>query len=323
MEAAGDIRLFNFDFDLLHVEPRIISTNWQVYYNDIGTFEAHFDLDSPLLGYLMDQDYLVMAQGGNRAIITSFQLGEDLSVYGRTCNWILSKRVAPPFQVTGQTAEQTARELISQAFSDVENFELGDLAGFTTPLDFGVETYTVLFDVIRDCMAGDSGGHEVFFDIANKKWVFRALKGENLSLTISEGNRNAVNIQYTQDLLDYASGGYYPYQPETPEGQQRPDPVWTYLPKDASKIGIYKWDCVLSGAAETEARTELMKKAEVREATATTQGLTCGKDYHIGDVVYLQIQKGTVRITKQKRITGVHVWNEVEDSGEEPMMEEE
>lgn len=320
---AEDIRVYNFEFELLDIEPRYLSSNWQVYYNDIGTFEAHFDLSSRLLHLLTQQDYLVMVQGARSAIVTSFQLGEDLAVYGRTCNWILTKRAAAPFEASQQTAEEIVRAQVAAAFSDVENFVLGELMGFTEKIDFGIESYTALSDVVKDCMALSGGGHEVIFDTKNEQWIFQALKGEKSSLVLSEANRNAADIQYSADILSYCSGGWYQYQAEAEEGQEQPDPVWTYLNGDETKTGIYRWDSVLSGKTEAEARTELFQQTKTKEATLKTQGLTCGVDYRLGDIVRMQIQKGPLQMTKEKRITGVHLWYETNDMGEEPILEEE
>ena len=53
-----------------------------------------------------------------------------------------------------------------------------------------------------------------------------------------------------------------------------------------------------------------------------TRGLVCGRDYQLGDIVRAELQMGSVRLTAKKKITGVNLWYEKNDIGEEPIMEE-
>ena len=86
-----DIRIYDFEFNLLHIEHDIASCNWKLYDNEIGTFEMHFPISSDLTVIAMQKSYLVAVQGSKQAIITGRQIGDEGVLYGRTCNWILTR----------------------------------------------------------------------------------------------------------------------------------------------------------------------------------------------------------------------------------------
>lgn len=315
-----DIRIYDFEFNLLHIENRFTSSNWRVMYNDVGTFETHFDLDNDVVPIILGNKYLVAVQGNQAAIITGKLAINDLTVFGRTCNWILSRRVTPDF-TKNDTAEVIARELVTDAFSDVANFTLGDLAGFSTPINFWRNTYNPTHEVIRDCMLNDNGGHEVTFDTVNKQWVFRCLKGVELPLIISEDNRNAYDTEYSEDMLNHYTAGWYETHPEIDDGEIVTD--WIYLPGDTSKTGIYRWETRLTGETESEANSDLKNKRYEEKVLAKLYNLKYGTDYNLGDTVRIQVKKGAFKTTVQRRITGVNLWYEHNNIGEQPIFEED
>ena len=128
----SDIRFFDFNFNLIHTENEFLSSNWTVYYNDIGTFEAHFDLNSDTLPIVMENDYLVAVQGGLSAIIVGKKVSDELIIYGRTCNWLLTKRITDSFDSTTATIDALLTEKVRQAFSDVTNFEIDTIPNLPT-----------------------------------------------------------------------------------------------------------------------------------------------------------------------------------------------
>lgn len=45
-----DIRIYDYEFNLLHIEHDVISCNMTLYANEIGSFELHFRLTADWLG---------------------------------------------------------------------------------------------------------------------------------------------------------------------------------------------------------------------------------------------------------------------------------
>lgn len=47
------------------------------------------------------------------------------------------------------------------------------------------------------------------FDVKNERWTFRATKGTELSITLSEAGRSTYETEYTEDVQNYYTGGWY------------------------------------------------------------------------------------------------------------------
>lgn len=312
-----DIWVYTWEFELLHIEPRYISANWTIHYNGIGTFEGRFGLDSEIVPIVMQNKYLVVKQGTKTAIVTGTIINNDLAVFGRTCNWLLTRRTTPNFKSINGNVQTLTRNIVSTAFSDVSNFNLGEIISWQTKtIDFWRNTYNPTADVVKECLDNDGAGHEVVFDTLNKQWIYRVMHGNELPLIVSEANKNAYDTQINEDILDFYTAGYYEKQPEDTEAESE----WIYI--SGEKTGIYKWECRLNGGNLSEARTDLNNKKAVSETSLKSYNLKFGIDYELGDIVRVQIQKGQYRTTVKKRITGVNIWYEQASTGEQPIFED-
>ena len=56
------IRFYDFEFNLIHIEPKFVSSLWRVYFNAEGTFESHFPNESEAVSVVMEKRYLVAAE---------------------------------------------------------------------------------------------------------------------------------------------------------------------------------------------------------------------------------------------------------------------
>lgn len=208
----SDIRFFDFNFKLLHTENEFLSSSWTVYYNDIGTFEAHFDLNSDTLPIIMENDFLVAVQGNLSAIIVGKKVTDELVIYGRTCNWLLTKRVTDAFTTTTDKIDTVLNAKVKAAFSDVENFEVvafPNLPELTASRDDKCET----FSFVQESLQLANLGHKLDFDFLNSKWIFKILKGnDNNPLVISTVNRNAYDVTTEGDILNLCHQGWYKRQ---------------------------------------------------------------------------------------------------------------
>lgn len=214
-----DIRFYNFEGRLLAIVHDAVTVSWRICYNDIGSFEAHFSLHSSFVSEIAQQPWLVAVQGELQAIITGRQIGEELVLYGKTPNWLLTKRVIPPF-VTGDIAADTQGEVtvskvvqwvFSQCFDDQDPVvQEQDEGGFSQEqIVFWRNTANSAFEVIRDCAQRDRGGHRIVFDPSEGNWRFQLYKGRERELFLSEDNRNAYETVYSEDIIDLADAGWY------------------------------------------------------------------------------------------------------------------
>lgn len=201
-----DIKFYTFDFNFLCAEEKAVSVFWDLRFNEVGTFEVHLTPDSKVLEYAKDNTFMVAVQGENQAIITTKDFKKDgLILYGRTPNYILDKRLVLPFE-----AENDAISLLNSKVSSLfgGEIEVADKEYEKTTTIKRKEISTLL-RLVKECMADINGGHRVIFDTYEKKWKFECLLSEEKELLFSEDMKNAYNLSYTIDLLDYANAGRY------------------------------------------------------------------------------------------------------------------
>lgn len=323
-----DLKLYDFEGKLLAYESRYKSLNSEIYFCDIGKVEIHLPLTSVLLPFVAERRYLIVTYGQNEAVVTGFTAFDEFVIYGRTCNWLLKKRTIPAFSLEnpvdgimlGKNLEDTARSLAAYAFSDVENFVLGDLCGITDNTAFWRNSRNVAFDVISDCMALAGGGFRLKFDVLQKRWEFVCLKGKTADFVVSESFKNAYDTEYSRDILDYLSCGYYNENVENGEGVS--EKVERYIVKD-EKSGIYRFEGTLTGVSESEALASLSKAAENSIVKTKFRSLSFGKDYDLGDTVRIRIDKGSFRKTVRRRVIGVKQNYDEDGYSEQPILEEE
>lgn len=208
----SDIRFYDFNFKLLHTENEFLSSNWTIYYNDIGTFEAHFDLNSDTLPVVIENDFLVAVQGNLSAIIVGKKVSDELIIYGRTCNWLLTKRVTDAFDTTTDKIDTLLNAKVQEAFSDsplVTESIFSNLPTLTASRDDKCET----FSFVQESLQLANLGHTLEFDPVKSKWIFKILKGnESNPLVISTVNRNAYDVSTESDLLNLCTQGWYKKQ---------------------------------------------------------------------------------------------------------------
>lgn len=284
------LMIYNYDFELIFLEPKVKSTSWMIYYNKIGTFEAHISLSSEMLTVVSENKYLIIREDDKMAVLTGFEIEDELVLYGRTLNWLLEKRVAEKTQSVTNKAGILAGSIVSQAFADVSNFEV--IEPPESP-DITIErsTYKTAYEAVCECLLSCNLGHRLDFDVKNQKWIFRVIKGEEIPLLISESNKNAYDTAIRSDILDLADCGYY--------GENG------YLSGENS--GIYRWETILRDETQKEAEISLKKKRENGECSLKLRSLRLGKDYNLGDILRIQITKGNLRVTEKKRISGVKI----------------
>ncbi len=304
---------YNFEFEPVCAQTRVISSSWTVYYNGVGRFEAHLPLESDAVETVVSNRYLVARQGNFTAIVTGYELLDELIVYGRTCNWLLSKRITPAVAATEEMPALLAEKFVKAAFYDVENFETG-LTCQTDKSVFEFREATTL-EAVTACLDTVKAGHSLVFDFKNKKWVFNTFLGGETGLIISEANKNAYDMRVSSDILDYATCGVFDLLSD--EGA-----VSTEIEKEPDKTGIYRWQAKLAESSESEATASLDEKKVRYEATSKNHGIKLGRDYELGDIVRVQIIKGAYRSTIKRRISGVEVQFAYNKCSEQPIFEE-
>jgi len=340
-----DIRVYDFDFNLLCIMTDVVSSQWHILYNDVGSFEGHFRLNDRISDVILSHNYIVITQGEKQAICTGKIVEDELIVCGRTVNWILSKRVRPPFKTKDIFGEEYTdpetillyclkKGLTEPCQIDDDGFEIDNtidnnkkICNFVLPEPIGAHKLTTHFwritaneltKLCKDLCDKLDRGYRVIFDIENKQWVFEFIYPKENGILISKESRTAYNFNYTVDLLDYASGGwYYVEDSDTDDSKSK----WHYKKRE-EKTGIYAWDCVLSGSGESEAEDNLSKKVLSQKVEAKLRSLRFGKDYELGDIIKVYVKFGNFEKLSSYKITGVDIKITSEDSYEEPIFKQ-
>lgn len=335
-----DIRIYDFEFNLLCIMTDVISSQWHILYNGVGTYEGRFRLADEISDIILANKYIVIIQGELQAICTGRIVDNELTVCGRTVNWIMTKRVRPPFKTSTIFENYTDAETIllyclKKGFTEPpalneEGIETTNVdasrvvSNFVIPEPTGVESMSNHFwrisanDVETLCVDLCNKldrGHRLVFDIINKCWRFEFIYPKKKEFLISKESKTAYEFEYCNDILSEANGGWYASYDSEAEEQT----TWHYI-KNGEKKGIYNWDCVLSCSSESEAIDELFKKSETGKIQSRLRNLKFGVDYELGDVVPVYYRYGGISDTQYYLVNGIDIKMTDMDSYEEPIL---
>lgn len=315
------IRFYDFSFNPIWDLQKVISVNWILYYNDIGTFELHVDIQDGLTGVLQAHPYLVAVQGEKQAIITGRRLeGRECILYGRTCNWLLTRRVTSKFEAQSGNAEELCRSFVAEAFLDVSEIVLGGLTELEEEVEVEQTSDCTTFDIVQSTLDKIGAGHEICFRPRDKQWVFAVLMGKTQMLTLSEDNRNAYDSSYTEDFLDYYTGGWYEAEQTEATAESTSERIRTYVSGNEEQTGIYRWECILTANTEEAAKEELSDRKWQKDITAKLREVRFGVDYCLGDSLRFKAKFGRYVMSDVKQVDGIHIWYEEQECGEEPIL---
>ena len=344
-----DIRVYDFEFNLLYIMTDVISSEWRILYNGVGTYEGHFRVSDKVCEKIMKNTYVVIIQGDLQAICVGKIIERELIVCGRTLNWLLSRRVRPPFK----TSVIYGGEYVSPELVLIDTLKWGftqpplinadgsvtsgsidpsrRIDNFVLPEPVGYENFQRHFwrtgandieTIVSDLCQKMNRGHKIVFDIKNRQWKFEFIfPSENNKILISEQTKTAYDITYTEDFLNYASGGWYPYNDPDNEDYDE-DTNWHYMIADDTKQGIYLWDTAINGTGTSEAEKELQRKKLVKKIDAKIRKLNFSDDYNIGDSVTAYVKFGEFEKMNRYIISGVNIKYTSGENYIQPVLEE-
>ncbi len=308
-----ELIFYDYEFNPLGRASGVSDIYYKEMYNGIGTFEAELDADGSMAAELMDRDYTVAVWDGLQAVITSVRAAEGegvLKVYGRTPNWLLSRRACPNFGHRTGEPHALAHRLTEEVWGD--SIVTGSGADIKTgEITFWRNVYNPLSEVVADCLDRAGGGHRVVFDTRSREWRFETYEGRRRRLMFSADRRSAAGMTYSRSVLDHYNGGFY----TTDEDEK----VWKELPSD--REGIYRWTARLTSSGASSAESELKRKKIENSVDFTALGLRRGVDYELGDIVYGSSLFGRKKVTGELRVAAVERWASYNDSGERPLLE--
>ncbi|MBO4941689.1 MAG: hypothetical protein J6D15_05760 [Clostridia bacterium] len=294
----NDIFFYDFDFNLLADFPRVVSLNIEKKYCGYGTFEVHFSLsETDIITLLENNPYLFVVAGGSSAIVTGWRIDEDIAIFGRTPEWLLTKRGVQPFAKTAATAEVIARDAVTSGAGDF--VALGELAGFGTAQSYSTDKVRVLYDVVCEVLEKQALGFKLVPDLSLKKFVFSVYQGSESLCMISPSNRTAYDVTYTVEKQDMVTncgwyerkfidmGGWDAYNNSPGLSDSNPENAYTYY-----KI-----------------TSDTYYQSGGKYYNVTQFGLNCIKDYYL----YSDTPNGKWKITDKKPDT---IWVYIDNPSE-------
>ena len=231
-----NIRIFDFDGNLLGYSDKIISAYRNAKFCDIGSSEFHIDKTDPLAGVILSEKYLLLEQDGVfQDIIIGSKSDDDFAIYCRSLSWLLSKMIIPPISVSGN-AESIVSYLLDSSFGG--DISLGNCASFSESFDFETGEVTYFSDSLKSCLAPFNAGFSVRFDHSGNSLFLDILKGNELPLYVSENDCTLESASLSEDILDLANSACYKHH-FTVLGTWNPRTNSPYLSdKVSSNMGI-------------------------------------------------------------------------------------
>ena len=261
---------------------------------------------------------LVIVQGNLQGIVTSFLLGDDCAVFGRTCNWLLEKRVVAPFKNAdiadgGLSGAEIAKFCAEKAFADVPEFYVEPNEDFENIYSeskrFWRNVCHSVESVVADVMKENGGGHVLRFEPQMKRWVLQFKKNRNTDRIISMCLGTASSQEYYRNSDTYAADGWYEEEVYDETGLLTGF-VWNRISRE-EKHGIYRFETILESTTQAEAEAMLNKKTQSENAYLEVVGMTFGKDFSLGDIVCVQYEFGDCKNNFRRVINGVTLGFEI------------
>ncbi len=205
----NDLCFFDFDFKPVDVFARYISLNITKKYCGFGNVEIHFPINETRVIEMLEKNkFLIGAAKDVQFVVTGWIFGEDISVFGKTPEWLLTKRCVQPFELYNTTPKKIAVYAINEAVSDfVDNNVSIQETGSTT---FVLDEVKTAYELVCQVLEPEKLGFSLCADFQKKKFVFDIYSGKEKSVLVSLPNRTAFDMKLSVDLQNMVdSCGWY------------------------------------------------------------------------------------------------------------------
>ncbi len=215
----GDLRLYNKDFELISILPKYLSANWEIKFKEFGLGEIELEKTDEIVSILTENKYLFLFQDDIQSIITGYKIGETVTVFLRTLEWMLTKYTVEKFEVSDLvntvsdtfTTSALLEYILSTylhpdfnvEFSGVEE-DVSDVSSFVS------ENLETVYSVIRKIISDDKYGFRFCWDALQKRFVFSLLlANENENILLCDEYKTAYESELSFDIQEEISGGAF------------------------------------------------------------------------------------------------------------------
>lgn len=224
-----NLRIYDEKFSLLAILPDYIGVNWEIKFREFGLGEIELERTEKIAQLLTQNKYLFVFCDDIQAIVTGYKIGETITVFLRTTEWLLTKYVAEEFKVSDFVLAEADRNwtksklvgyILNKYLHPDFNVEfIGLLNDESDVADFVSEKPETLYSIVRKIISDEKYGFRFYWDTDKKRFVFILLSAEeNNDIILCDEYKTAYESEYSFDLQDEISGGVY-YQKVTDMGE--------------------------------------------------------------------------------------------------------
>lgn len=326
---------------------------------------------------LTDNKYLFLFQGDIQSVVTGYKIGETVTIFTRTLEWLLTKFVVPDFSVQKLmdeiynptwTVSNLCKYIITEYLPESVGLEFKGISQDESNVEnFVSEKATDMYSAIKSILSDKKYGFRFFVDLDNKKFVFSIFEAcENNDIILCDEYKTSYESEYSFDIQKEIKGGafyhsvknmgkwsayynepnlsltpenYGKYYTVTDSGQfmgmslqagdiilckeksgaftvvEKAEPFLEIIPSNDD--GIFSWSGILTSGDEENAKKEVENTHILDMLTCKTR-LSYLQDFNLGDIIKVDFFVEGVSFRKNKLISEIHLWDEVNDTGAMP-----
>lgn len=204
-----DIFFYDFSFSRLAQFKEYISVNIELKYCSFGTFEAHFSTDTEkLTEILFKNEFLLCKYGNVWAVVTGKRISTDIAVFGRTPEWLLTKRCTEPFTAENKKPSELAAYAVQAGAGDFVS--VSQYTASENTKDYSTDKLRTVYDTVCESLSESGLGFRLTPLPTEKKFAFEIYEGTERLRAISASELTAYDMTYTSECLNFVnSGGWY------------------------------------------------------------------------------------------------------------------
>ncbi len=318
----SDVLFYDFDLNVMGVFARHISLNMTKKYSGYGTLELHFPRsEARLIELLSKGDYMIVDCEHGQAIVTGWRIDDDIAVFGKTPEWLMTKRAIADFKAEAMTGERAAYSAVQSGMGDFVT--VCAEKGLGSQADYETEGAKTIYDIVQDIVLADRLGFRLYIDFDDKTFNFEVYSGKESNALFSQSARTAHDAVYTREIEKKASGGvWYEKKSVNSSGAEVREWVQTDF---GDEVGARCWNAILSGIkTDCEADAEAKRRYTAKEhIECGVRRLEIGKDYDLGDIIRLQFEYEAFKKTMKRRVCAVEIYSDSNGFGITPILEDD
>ena len=278
-----DLKIYSKDFEILAIFPRYLSVNWEIKFSEFGSGEIELERTDEIVRLLTDNKYLFLFQGDIQSVVTGYKIGETVTVFTRTLEWLLTKFVVPDFSVkklmekifnTTWTVSKLCEYIMTEYLPESVELEIKAISQDESNMEeFVLENATDMYSAIRFILSDKKYGFRFSVDLESKRFVFSIFEArENNDIILCDEYKTSYESEYSFDIQEEIKGGAF------------------Y--KDVTNMGSYN-------ASVDVPKLTVTPENFGKYYTVTAEGVRMGLTLRPGDIILCKDRNGSFSIVNK------------------------